>query len=151
MDEIPVRRRAIESTLVLKRIYDAPVERVWRAWTDPKELGQWYVAGSDHIVHFCEADVRVGGTYRVGFAPPGKTPYIETGIYTEVVTMKRLAFEETVSFEGKQLHTNATIVEFRDLGSCTELSITSSGPDSWRTGEGWTPAMESLARYLGER
>ena len=143
-------RRAVESTLVLKRIYDAPIERVWRAWTDPSELGQWYVAGSDHIVHFCEADVREGGTYRVGFGPAGTTPYVETGTYTEVSAPHRLAFEETVSFEGKRIHTHATLVELRDLGGSTELSIKSSGSESWRTGEGWTPAMESLARHLGE-
>lgn len=141
----------VDSTLILKRIYDAPVERVWRAWTEAAELGRWYVAGHDHVVHFCEADVRVGGGYRIGFAPPGKTPYVETGTYKEIVPLKRLAFEETVSFQGRALHTNLTTVEFNDLGGgrC-EVSITSSGKDSWRTGEGWTPAMESLARHLGE-
>src|SRR5215469_3228130 len=65
---------AIECTLILKRVYDAPIDRVWKAWTDPEELGKWYVAGTDHVVHFCEADVRIGGLYRVGFAPPGQTP-----------------------------------------------------------------------------
>lgn len=141
----------VDSRLTLTRIYDAPVEQLWRAWTDAGELGRWYVAGLDHVVHFCEADVRVGGSYRVGFAPPGKTPYIETGTYREVVALRRLAFEETVSYLGKALHTAETVVEFEDLGGRTRLSITSSGRDSWRTGEGWTPAMESLARYLGER
>jgi uncharacterized protein YndB with AHSA1/START domain len=140
----------VESTLVLRRIYEVPVARVWQAWTDPKELARWYVAGSDHVVHFCEADVRPGGFYRVGFGPPGKTPYVETGTYSEVRPLRRLAFEETVSLDGKPFHTNDTVVEFRDLGGRTELSITSRGGESWRTGEGWTPAMESLARYLGE-
>jgi len=140
----------VESTLLLKRLYDAQVERVWRAWTDPAELGLWYVAGSDHVVHFCEADVRVGGTYRVGFAPPGKTPYIETGRYSEIVPLKRLVFDEMVSYEGKTLHTSVTSVDFADFGGRCELSITSIGFESWRTGEGWTPAMESLAKHLGE-
>lgn len=140
----------VESRLILKRIYAAPVARVWRVWTDAAELGRWYVAGSDHVVHFCEADVRVGGKYRVGFAPPGAEPHVETGTYSEVVAMTRLVFEETVSHRGKALHTNTTVVEFKDLGGRTELTIISDGRDSWRTGEGWTPAMESLARYLGE-
>ena len=42
----------VESTLVLRRIYDAPIARVWQAWTDPKELARWYVAGADHVVGF---------------------------------------------------------------------------------------------------
>lgn len=139
----------IECTLVLKRIYDAPVERVWKAWTDPAELANWYVAGTDHVVHFCEADVRVGGTYRVGFGPPGKTPYVETGRYMEIVPMKRLVFEESVAFEGKRIHVTLTTVEFRDLGGRTELVLSCSGDEAWRTGEGWTPCLESLAAFLG--
>jgi len=147
----PSGRHKVETSLVLKRGYDAPLERVWRAWTDANELGKWYVAGDDHVVHFCEADVRVGGKYRVGFGPKGATPYVETGTYTEVVALKRLAFEETISFEGKHVHTNATIVDFSESHGRTLVTITSIGFESWRTGEGWTPALESLARYLGEK
>jgi hypothetical protein len=50
----------------------------------------------------------------------------------------------------KVLHTCELEVDFRDLGGRTELAVTASGRDSWRMGEGSTPAMESLARYLGE-
>lgn len=140
---------AIESSLTLKRVFDVPVERLWRAWTDPKELGQWYVAGDDHIVHFCEADVRVGGKYRVGFGPRGKSPIIETGDYIEVVPTSRLCFNESVAIDGQQLHNNLTVVDFLDLGGGkSQLILTSIGHESWRTGEGWTPCLESLARHL---
>lgn len=139
----------IESALTLKRVYDVPVARLWRAWTDPKELGQWYVAGEDHIVHYCEADVRAGGTYRVGFGPPGTDPIAESGRYAEVVPMTRLSFEETVVVNGKQVHSNLTVIDFRELGANqSQLILTSIGKDSWRTGEGWTPCLESLARHL---
>jgi uncharacterized protein YndB with AHSA1/START domain len=138
----------VDSTLILKRIYDAPIALVWRAWTSSEELKKWYVAGWDHVVHFAEADVRVGGAYRIGFAPAGKTPYLETGRYTEVIAMQRLAFEETVSFEGAHIHTNQTIVDFRDLGGRTEVTITTGGFEAWRSAEGWVPALEKLAIYL---
>lgn len=140
---------AIECSLTLKRIFDVPVARLWRAWTDPAELGRWYVAGPDHIVHFCEADVRVGGKYRVGFGPPGTKPYVETGTYTEVVPTTRLCFEESVSIEGKALHTNLTVIDFHELGAKrSQLILMSIGDESWRTGEGWTPCLESLAAFL---
>jgi uncharacterized protein YndB with AHSA1/START domain len=140
---------AIECTLILKRIYNASIARVWRAWTSADELGKWYVAGSDHIVHFAEADVRIGGTYRVGFEPPGTTPYIETGRYTEIVPMKRLAFAESVSLNGAVMQGTSNIVELRDLGNGkTELVLTCAGENSWRSGEGWTPCLQSLAAYL---
>jgi uncharacterized protein YndB with AHSA1/START domain len=141
-------KHKVDSTLVLKRVFDAPVELVWRAWTTPKEMANWWVGGWDHVVHFAEADVRVGGTYRVGFAPPGQTPWIESGTYREVVPLKRLAYQEIVSLEGEQIHTNATTIEFRDLGGRTEVTVTTSGFESWRNAEGWVPALEKLAAHL---
>lgn len=140
----------VECTLILRRTYNKPVERVWRAWSDAKELGQWYVAGDDHIVHFAECDFRVGGTYRVGFGKPDTKPYVETGTYHEIVPNKKIVFQEGVALEGEQLFTQLTTVEFRDLGGRTEIVITCTGVDTWRTGEGWTPCLESLARYLGD-
>jgi uncharacterized protein YndB with AHSA1/START domain len=139
----------IECTLILRRIYNAPVARVWRAWTYPAQLGRWYVAGDDHIIHFCEADVRIGGTYRVGFGRPGTTPYVETGRYTEIVAVKRLAFEEVVTLDDKVMGGSANVIDFRDLGDGrTQLILSCTGEDSWRSGEGWTPCLRSLAAYL---
>ena len=137
--------------LILTRIYDAPIERVWRAWTDPAQLARWYMAGDDHVIHFAEADVRVGGIYRIGFGPPGKTPYIETGRYTEVVPMTRLAFEASVTLgEGGPLAVaELNVIELTDLGDGrTKLVLTDTGPDAWRSGEGWIPCLESLDRHL---
>jgi len=142
---------SIEVTLVLKRVYNAPVERVWSAWTSQAELSRWYVAGDDHIVHFCEADVRVGGRYRIGFAPPDKAPVIETGRYLEIIPLKRLVFEETVTVDGKRMHPSKCEIDFVDLGhGRTQLVLTARGDEVWRSGEGWMPCLESLARYLGE-
>jgi len=143
-----MQRTNLECTLILKRIYDAPIDAVWSAWTDPENLRRWYVAGADHIVHFCKADVRVGGSYRVGFGPKGKTPYVEAGRYLEIVPKTRLVFEESVSFEGKQLGGTVTTVELRDLGGRTELILSSTGEEAWRSGEGWTLCLQSLAAFV---
>jgi len=139
------RKHKVDGTLILKRVYEVPVEKVWRAWTEPGEMAKWWVGGWEHVVHFAEADVRVGGRYRVGFAPPGRTPYVESGTYSEVVPMKRLAYQETVSLGDELIHTNATTVEFRDLGGRTEVIVSTSGGEVWRNAEGWVPALEKLA------
>ena len=141
-------KHKVDSTLILKRVFEAPIEVVWRAWTTQEELAKWYVAGWDHVVHFAEADVRVGGTYRISFGAPGKTPCIETGRYREVTPLKRLAFQETVTIGDERMHTNETSVDFRDLGGRTEITITTSGFESWRSADGWVPALETLAIHL---
>ncbi len=141
-------KHKVDSTLILKRTFDAPIERVWKAWTTPDQMKHWWVGGWDHVVHSVEIDARVGGAYRVGFGPPGKTPYFESGRFSEVIPLQRLAYQETVTLEGEQIHTNATIVEFRDLGERTEVTVTTSGVESWRNAEGWVPALEKLAAHI---
>ena len=88
------------------------------------------------------------GKYRVAFAPPGKTPWVETGEYFEVVALKRLVYQETVTQNDKLVHTNRTQIDFRDLGGKTEVIVTTSGFESWRNADGWVPALEKLAIAL---
>src|ERR1700688_274064 len=50
--------------LVLERVYDAPLELVWKAWTDPQMLKQWW--GPDNVtIPECEVDLKVGGTFYI--------------------------------------------------------------------------------------
>jgi uncharacterized protein YndB with AHSA1/START domain len=141
----------IECTLVLKRIYDAPIERVWRAWTEAEALGKWYMAGDDHMIHSAEADVRAGGGYRVAFGKPGLEPYVETGRFSEVKPMTRLAWEAAVAQGDNQMLGESVVLEFRDLGDGrTELVLTTTGEEAWHSAQGWIPCLNSLARYLDD-
>src|SRR3954463_10418387 len=50
--------------VTLERIYDASVEAVWQAWTDPEMLKQWW--GPDNVtIPECQVDLRVGGTFYI--------------------------------------------------------------------------------------
>jgi uncharacterized protein YndB with AHSA1/START domain len=142
------KHKVVDSTLILKRVFDAPIELVWRAWTTPGEIVKWWVVGWDHVPLSAEADVRVGGVYRMSFGIPGKTPCVESGRYSEVVPMKRLVYQETVTMGDQLMHTNATAIDFRDLGGRTEVIVTTSGFESWHNAEGWVPALERLAIHL---
>jgi uncharacterized protein YndB with AHSA1/START domain len=143
------RRR--ECVLILKRIVEAPIERVWRAWTDPAELGLWFVAGDDHVVHFCEVDLRIGGLFHVGFGPPGKPPIVEMNRYTEIVRPTRLAYHGEMTVDGKVVTVGeGGGVDLVDLGGGrTQVAITSVGDeDTWRHGAGWVSNLNSLERFL---
>jgi uncharacterized protein YndB with AHSA1/START domain len=53
-----------EASIVITRIFDAPRELVWKAWTDPKHMAQWW--GPQGFTNpVCELDVRVGGAWRI--------------------------------------------------------------------------------------
>lgn len=140
-----------ECILIFKRVVDAPIDRVWRAWTDPAELGKWFVAGDNHVVHFAEVDLRVGGYFHVGFGPPGQPPFVEMNRYTEIARPTRLAWRGEMTVDGEVVQVGeGGAIDFIDLGDGkTQVVITSVGEeDIWRHGERWIPNLSSLERFL---
>jgi len=79
-----------ENTLNLRRIFKAPREKVFRAWTDPEELKKWW-GPEGYATPSAEVDLRVGGKYRLGMRklPDGETQvtvdFRQAGNSTEVV------------------------------------------------------------------
>jgi uncharacterized protein YndB with AHSA1/START domain len=63
---------ASERILVVSRVFDAPRDRVYRAWTDPKLVARWFPP-KDLTAPVCEVDARPGGVFRIVMkAPPGE-------------------------------------------------------------------------------
>ena len=135
-------------TLILRRIYDAPPERVFRAWTEPAELARWNSPADGWTIEVLEVDLRVGGHYRAAFGPPGEEPYLETDEYREIVRPKRLVFTETISRGGKVLTQTLCTVEFIDLGGRTEVVLTDQGIGAEVHRGGWSRALHQLARVV---
>ena len=67
-----------ERDLVLIRIFDAPRERVWKAWTDPRQVAQWW-GPAGFTNPRCEVDVRPGGVLRIDMRGPDGTVYPMAG------------------------------------------------------------------------
>jgi uncharacterized protein YndB with AHSA1/START domain len=80
---------------IVTRIFDAPRERVWRAWTDPKHVAQWWGPRAATIL-VCELDVRPGGKYRIVMRCPEGFEYPMFGVYVEVIAPERMSY--TVDF-----------------------------------------------------
>lgn len=77
--------------LVVTRVFDAPGELVWNAWTDPKQVAQWWgPKGFTNPV--CRLDARVGGAWHIVMRAPDGTEYPCGGVYREVVNPERLVF-----------------------------------------------------------
>ena len=77
-------------TLNLKRFYPVAPEKVWRAWTDPKALGQWFRPDASFSIPAAEADVRVGGRFRILMLDAKDEAFDLTGVYREVVPGRKL-------------------------------------------------------------
>ena len=79
--------------LVLNRLIDAPPEKLYRAWTEPALLQQWFVPRPWTIAS-AELDVRAGGSNLIVMRDPDGNQYPNRGVYLEVVPNRRLVFTE---------------------------------------------------------
>jgi len=78
--------------IVITRLIDAPRERVFRAWTDPKQVGQWWgPKGFTTTTH--EIDVRPGGAWRFIMHGPDGKDWDNEILYREVVKPERLVYD----------------------------------------------------------
>ncbi|MET8503458.1 SRPBCC family protein [Streptomyces sp. NPDC004787] len=79
--------------LVITRTFDAPVTRVWEAWTRPEHVRQWYAADA-LTMSVCEIELRPGGTWRWGQRGPDGQEIVFSGTYEEIVPAERLVYTE---------------------------------------------------------
>ena len=86
-----------ERTLTTTRVFDAPRELVYRAWTDPRQLALWFPP--EHFTApVCQLDVRPGGALRIDMKGDDDAGdfagavFPAVGVYREVVPNERLAF-----------------------------------------------------------
>lgn len=81
--------------LVLQREVDVPPELVWRAWTEPEHLKQWFTPRPWQTVD-CEIDLRPGGIFRTVMRSPEGEEMPGTGCYLEVVPNERLVWTDAL-------------------------------------------------------
>ncbi|MBX7166595.1 MAG: SRPBCC domain-containing protein [Pirellulales bacterium] len=138
--------------LVLHRTLRAPRERVFRAWTDPQQLSQWFAPAPDMDHPIMEVDFRVGGRYRIGMQRPGAPLYIVAGEYREISPPRRLVFTWQWQNEGSLRDETLVTVELLDHDGGTRLVLTHellpTEIDRTKHGEGWTGCLDRLERFL---
>src|SRR4249920_2012203 len=112
-----VERKA-ERELVVTRTFNGPARIVFEAWTKPELLKQWWVPKSFGVsLLSCEADVRVGGTFRFVFGSAASHPMEFFGTYIEVTPHSRLVWTNDEGGDGQVV----TTVTFEEKGGKTLL------------------------------
>lgn len=84
--------------LVITRIFNAPRELVWQAWTDPAHFQRWW-GPKGFAAPFCKMDLRVGGKYLFCMLSPEGQDYWSTGIYREIVPLERIVYTDSFADE----------------------------------------------------
>jgi uncharacterized protein YndB with AHSA1/START domain len=161
-------RPAAKPAIVITRIFDAPRELVWKAWTEPKRIARWW-GPKDFTAPAISTDFRVGGKYFYCMHGPAGTPFDKdlwsTGVYEEIVPLTRIV--ATDSFADEQgnvvpasyygmpgdlpLEFRITVT-FEDEDGHTKVTLTHEGLPAGEQSEGatvgWNQSFDKLAASL---
>ncbi|HKS87542.1 MAG TPA: SRPBCC domain-containing protein [Pseudolabrys sp.] len=148
-----------EASVTITRVYDAPRALVWKAWTDPNMMMQWFgPRGFTNPV--CELDVRVGGSLRIVMRGPDGTDYPMKGVFREVVPGERLVFTNiAVDSDGNHLLEGETTMTLAESAGKTTLTLQSRAvgmvpiaPQMLAGMEaGWSQSLDKLRELLSVR
>jgi uncharacterized protein YndB with AHSA1/START domain len=141
--------------ITITRVFDAPRELVFRAWTEPARFATWFGPADTEVpLSTISMDVRPGGAWRATmFAGPGRHQIHWKGVYHEVVAPERLVFTISDQPDGEQ---EVVTVVLNDLGDDkTEMVFHQGGghlsaQEYQRAKQGWSGFFERMAAHLAE-
>ena len=82
-----------ERELVIRRVLDAPGEKVFRCWREPKLIQQWW-APRPYTTPSCEVDLRPGGAFSTSMRSPDGDEFQNVGVFLEVIENRRIVFTD---------------------------------------------------------
>jgi len=144
---------SLEHVVAVTRVFDAPRDRVFDAWTRAEHLAHWFGPRGFRI-HSCEADPRPGGIFRLCMRSPEGADYWVRGAYVEVVAPERLVVRCFADDAGGVQRLEETItVQLAQEGGRTRLTLRAAaagtGPEAeaMLSGmeQGWSETLDRLA------
>lgn len=157
--------RGASQPVVITRLFDAPRERLWKAWTDPAHIMRWW--GPEHFTSpACQVDLRVGGKYLFCMRAPDGQDFWSTGVYRELVEPERIVYTDSFAdaqgnvvpaahygMPGAWPDALLVTVTLEDIGGKTRLTLLQegipAGEMSEMTAAGWNQSLDKLAQGLG--
>lgn len=137
-------------SLTIRRTLAAPVDHVFRAWTDPVWLARWFRASPAHECSLAETDLRVGGGFRLAMRAPDGDEHRAFGTYREIEPDRRLVF--TWAWEGTPERESLVTIDLHAKEDGTVLVLTHErfADEATRDlhNEGWTACLDMLALAL---
>ena len=139
--------------VAITRVFDAPRELVFKAWTDAAHMAQWW--GPKMFTNpVCEVDARPGGAIYIVMRAPDGVEYPMRGVFLEVAEPERIVFTAVAQDkDGNALLEAHTVVSFAQQGGKTRLTVQQRAvglapvaPQMLAGMEaGWTQSLERLA------
>lgn len=153
-----------EKQIVVSRSFDAPLELLWQAWTEPEHFMKWY-GPKGFTTPECEIDLQVGGRHFWCMESPNGMKMYYSGTYKEIVPMERLVFTDGMTdADGNPLPPSAmgmpgdapmtmdvTVTFAHEDGKTTvTVSHVGFGEGGDQAGMGWNQAFDKLTTVLAQ-
>jgi uncharacterized protein YndB with AHSA1/START domain len=144
--------------VVFNRLLEAPRSAVFGAWTDPRQLAQWWgPKGFTNPV--CEADPRPGGVIRIVMRGPDGTDYPMGGTFIEVAPPEKIVFSATVDIRGVRVLETHNTVLLTEQGGKTVMDLrvrvvqatAEATPMLAGMHEGWSQSLDRLGTFVAKR
>src|ERR1700694_3641082 len=146
-----------DQDIVITRVFDAPRELVWKAWTEPERLMRWW-APKGFTTPVCKVDLRPGGVFHYCMRSPEGRDIWGIAVYREIVEAERIVYTDAFAdAEGNPVppahygmssgHPPEALVTvtFAERGGKTTLTLLHSIPESVEeregTQQGWTEML----------
>jgi len=149
--------KASDRELVLTALIDAPREKVFRAWTDPTIITQWFTPQPWKTVS-AKIDLRAGGSNTIVMADPNGNEFPNRGVYLEVIPNEKFVFTDayTEAWEPSDRPFFTCVVTLEDEGGKTRYTVRAlhwsaeSCAEHEKMGfhEGWTQTTRQLAEIV---
>ena len=151
--------------MVVTIIFDAPRELVWKAWTDPKYVMQWW-GPKGFTAPVCKMDFRVGGNFLICTRTPDGQEGWNAGEYHEIVLHEKIVYSmyfsdpngnkiepEQLGIEHEAIEGAHDVILFEDLGNGrTKLTFIGNEPmeSAKNSGqmEGWNQILDKIAEVV---
>jgi len=154
----------MEKEITIVRIVSAPLERVWRAWTEPSELKRWW-GPNDVSIPECEVDLRVGGRFYIvmeageAMGPYKGTKWPMLAQFTTVERNQKLSYKAQAWTEGVKEETlidQTTDITLTQEGDKTKITVVAAihktGPQAGMAvqgmEQGFNQQLDKLATVL---
>ncbi len=140
--------------LVVQRKMKASPERLFDAWTKPELMSQWFHAGDQMTTPVAEADLKVGGPWRVVMRTAAGLEHMNNGKYLVIDRPNKLVFtwhpKGQIDFE-----TKVTLLFKKVSDEFTEMTLTHEGlrDKDWfdKHSAGWTGCIATLESWLAKK
>ncbi len=150
--------------IIITRVFDAPVDLFYKAWTDPEHIEKWW-GPEGMTTKVIEYDFKVGGRTKFVMTAPDGTEYPVTGRFIEIVENEKIVSTDEFGDEYKEMaekmnmqipHIDTITALFEDVEGKTKLTLTMTHPtqkdrdlhEKMHVVEGWNSSFNCLDTHL---